>query len=197
MTWLDFATLVGAAVMLGVAYKRGVILEIADLAVIMVGGFLAFRLYRPIGGALHSSVFKGFSLGFVEKMVLFTVLIVSGLVIFGVGLNIQRKMKEDKVLDKNVDQYLGLTVGLFKTAILVVTVLGLLFYNEVFPAREISKMKKGPVVNSAIGMQSIIKPVYYIVAPTDLADDFLRTGLSSKSVPKPAPKAKSKSKKKK
>ena len=197
MTWLDFATLVGAALMLGVAYKRGVILEIADLAVIMVGVFLAFRLYRPIGGALHSSVLKGFSLGFVEKMVLFTVLIVSGLVIFGIGLNIQRKMKEDKVLDKNVDQYLGLTVGLFKTAILVVTVLGLLFYNEVFPAREISKMKKGPVVSSAIGMQSIIKPVYYIVAPTDLADDFLRAGLSSKSVPKPAPKAKSKSKKKK
>ena len=195
MTWLDFATLFGAALMLGVAYKRGVILEIADLAVFLIGGFLGFRLYRPIAGSLHSSILKGFSLPFVEKMVLFTVLIVSALVVFGVGLNVQRKMKEEKVLDENVDRYLGLTVGLFKTIVVIVTFLGLLFYNEAFPEREVSKMKKGPVVSTLIGLQFAIKPLYYIVAPSDLADSFLKQGLSTKPPTKSDSKPKSKKKK--
>ena len=128
-------------------------------------------------------------------MVLFTVLIVSALVVFGVGLNVQRKIKEEKVLDENVDRYLGLTVGLFKTIVVIVTFLGLLFYNEAFPEREVSKMKKGPVVSTLIGLQFAIKPLYYIVAPSDLADNFLEQGLSTKPPSKSDSKTNSKKKK--
>jgi uncharacterized membrane protein required for colicin V production len=180
MTWLDLATLGGTALMLGLAYKRGIILELTDLTIIFVGGFLAFRIYRPLGSALHGSVFSGFSQNFVEKAVLFSVLIVVALVIFGIGLNIQRRVKEEKTLDANVDQYVGLVVGIPKTAILVVSVLGLMFYNNLFPARETVKLRKGPVVSAALGLRFVVQPVYYIIAPSDLADDFVESGLGSK-----------------
>lgn len=178
MTWLDFVTFLAALGSLGLAYKRGVVLEVTEVLVFLISGFLAFRLYRPIGSALHGSVFKAFSQGFVEKTVLFTVLIVSALVVFGVGLNVQRKMKEEKVLDGNVDSYLGVTVGLLKTALLAVSILGLLFYHNAFPQHEIAKMKKGPVVSAVLGFQFVVKPFFYIIAPSDLADDFIDKGLS-------------------
>ena len=180
MTWLDFATFCGIALMLGLAYKRGIILELTDLVVIFVGGTLAFRLYQPVGSALHSSFLSGFSQNFVEKFILFTILIVSFLVIFGIGLNVQRRVKEEKTLDQNVDQYIGLVVGIPKTVIVVVSVLGLMFYNNLFPARETVKLRKGPIVSAVVGMKFVVQPVYYIVAPADLADDFLEAGLGSK-----------------
>ena len=121
---------------------------------------------------------------FVEKFVLFTVLIVAALVIFGIGLNIQRKIKENKTLDENVNQYVGLVIGIPKTAIVVVTVLGLMFYNDLFPARETAKLRKGPVVSAALGMRFVVQPVYYICAPSDLADDFVENGLGTPKKPK-------------
>jgi uncharacterized membrane protein required for colicin V production len=194
MTWLDLATAGGTLLLLGLAYKRGIILELTDLTIIFVGGFFAFRLYRPIGGALHSSVLKGFSQGFVEKLILFVVLIVAALIIFGVGLNLQRKFKEDKSIDGNVDQYVGLVIGIPKTAILVVTVLGVMFYNNLFPARETVKLRNGPIVSAALGMRFVVQPVYYVVAPSDLAEDFVTQGLGGK---KPKKKTKKKTRKKK
>ena len=179
MAWLDFATLGMFALFLSLAYKRGVILEVTDLICFVLGGILAFRLYRPISSGLHASVFSKFSIQFLERFCIVTIFVVTCLVIFGLGLNFQRKIKEEKVLDQDVDQRLGLVVGFFKTTIVIICFLGFLFYNEAFPALEVNKLKSGFVVSRVLGLQGVVKPLIYIIAPSDLAEDFLKKGLGT------------------
>lgn len=177
MTWLDFVSFIAIVLMIGGGYKRGIVLEIADLAWFVLGGFFAFRMYRPIASAMHNSVFKQFSLGFLEKSILFTVLVVAALVIYGIAFNTQRKIKEDKTLDANVDSTVGAVLGTGKAILYTVTVLGLLFFNNAFPGGEMNQMKRGPVVSTLTGFKSLMKPVYYIIAPSDLVEKFLEEGL--------------------
>ncbi|HIB68872.1 MAG TPA: CvpA family protein [Phycisphaerales bacterium] len=191
MTWLDLASVAGFFLLVYLASKRGVVLEITDIICIVVGGLFAFRSYRPLASGLHSSIFKGFSIGFLEKFCLFGIFILSCMVLFAIGLTIQRRAKEEHVLEKDVDEKLGILVGLFKAALVIMLCVGLLFYKEAFPAREIRRMKQGPVVSKMIGLSGAIKPVVYIVAPQDLAKDYMTYGLARyKARPKEKPKSK-------
>lgn len=184
MHWLDFAVFGMVALFLSLAYKRGVVLEITDLLVFLTGGFLAFRLYRPIANGLHSSVFSGFTISFLERFCLITIFVVTALVVFGGGLHVQRRVKEEKVLDKEVDSRLGLVVGLVKTTLVVVSVLGLLFYNDAFPTHETRKLKRGAIVSMMLSFSGVVKPFIYVIAPSDLADAYIKKGFG------PPPKAK-------
>ena len=191
MTWLDLACVGGYFLLVYLASKRGVVLEVADIICVVVGGLLAFRGYRPMASGLHSSIFKGFSLEFLEKFCLFGLFIGSCLGLFAAGLTIRRRAKEEHVLEKDVDEKLGIVVGLFKAALVIMLCVGLLFYKEAFPDREIRRMKKGPVVSKMIGLSGVIAPVVYIVAPQDLAKDFMAYGLAHyKKRPKSKPKSK-------
>lgn len=177
MHWLDFVTLVGFVGLLFLAHKRGVILEATDIVSILVGGLFAFRLFRPLASALHSSVFKGFNLAFLQKFCLFSIFTIGVLVVFAVGLTFQRKAKEEHLLEQNVDEKLGVVVGFFKAVILLLLLLGLLFYNDAFPESESKKLKKGAVVSRMLGASAVVKPLVYIVAPSDLAEAFMVNGL--------------------
>jgi uncharacterized membrane protein required for colicin V production len=185
MTWLDLVTLGAFALFLSLAYKRGVILEVADLLCILVGGFFAFRMFRPISEFLHSSVFSGFSITFLERFSLFVVFIIVCLVVFSVALNFQRKTKEEKVLDRDVDEKLGVAVGFVKACIVIMLGLGFLFYNDAFPSREQRKLKNGAIVSALLGMSGVVRPIVYIVAPSDLAKEFMIKGLGPFREPKP------------
>ncbi len=198
MTWLDIVCTVAFFIFLALAHKRGVVLEVADLLCIIGGGFFAFRTFRPIAGALKNSVFSGFSLEFLERFCLFTVFIICSLVIFAVGLNFQRKVKEEKILERELDERLGVVVGFFKTIIVLVLFLGLLFYNDAFPKRELRSLKGGFAVSILLGLDSFVKPIIYVVAPSDLAAGFIDKGLGDgKATSKKEAKAKAKGKTKK
>ena len=191
MTWLDLACVAGFILLVYLASKRGVVLEVTDVICILLGGLFAFRGYRPVANGLHSSIFKGFSIGFLENFCLFGIFIVTCMILFAAGLTIRRRAKEEHVLEKDVDEKLGIVVGLLKAALVVMLCTGLMFYNEAFPDREIRRMKNGPVVSKMIGMAGVVKPVVYIVAPQDLAKDFMKYGMAPyKKRPKGKPKTK-------
>lgn len=177
MTWLDLLSLGAFAGLLVLAHKRGVILEITDLISIVVGGFFAFRTFRPLANGLHGSLFSGFSLGFLQKFCLLTVFIICVMVVFAVGLNFQRRAKEEHFIEKSTDERLGVIVGFFKAIILILLLLGLMFYNDAFPDDDTRQLKKGVVVSRLLGLSDFVKPIVYITAPSDLAEAFMVNGL--------------------
>lgn len=179
MDWLDFFALILFGGLLSLAYNRGVILEITDFISLLSAGFLGFRLFRPMADFLHGFLFKGWSLLFLQRMSFFVIFIVVFLCIFSVGLTIERRMKEEKQIDKLTDQRMGLVVGFFKGAWMVSLLLGLMFYLELLPTREAPKLRRGAIVSAFLGLRTFVAPTVYFMAPSDLAKDFLAKGLSS------------------
>lgn len=179
MTWLDFLVIILFGGYLSLAYARGVVLEITEFIALIVAGFLGFRLFRPLGGFLHSVLFKGWSLVFLERLMFTVVFVVVFLGIFSIGLTIERRMKEEKKIEKLTDRRAGLAVGFFKGAWMMCLALGLLFYLELVPVREAPKLRRGPFVSAFLGLRSFAAPTIYLMAPTDLAKKFIKEGLTS------------------
>lgn len=177
MGWLDLLTIVIFGSLLSLAYKRGIVLEVTELLAILFAGFLGFRLFRPVSEFCHSVLVKGWSVPFLQKASFFTIFIVAFLLIFSIGLTIERRMKEDKVLEKIVDQRLGLAVGFFKGAWMVTMLLGMLFYFNMVPKRDVPKLRRGVFVSAFTGLRSFVAPTVYVMMPSDLAKDFMVKGL--------------------
>jgi hypothetical protein len=176
MSWLDFGALLLFIGLCSLAYQRGVVLEITQFVALLVAGLLGFRLFRPIAHFLHGVLFKGWSLTFLQRLSFFTVWIVIFLAIFSAGLTIERRMKEEKVIEKETDKRAGLAVGFFQSAWLVCLILGLFFYFEMVPPRAAPKLRSGPLVSAFLGLHSFAAPTVYIMAPSDLAKDFMKKG---------------------
>lgn len=182
MTWLDLVCIVAFVGSIVLAGKRGIILEVTDFVVLFVGGFFAFRSYRVLAKMMKGSIFSSFSEGFLEKFCLFTVFTICFLVIFGAALNFQRKVNEEKRIDKDVDARLAMAFGFFKTVLLIQLFLGTIFYNEAFSQRDTALLKRGPVVSLFLGMSSFSKPLVYIIAPYDVAKGFFTKGMGRSSL---------------
>lgn len=179
MSWLDFLALAVFGGLLSLAYNRGLVLEITDFIALLSAGLLGFRLFRPIADFLHGMLFKGWSLIFLQRLSFFVIFIVVFLCVFSVGLTIERRMKEEKQLDKLTDQRCGLVVGFFKSAWVLCLLLGLMFYLDLVPARQATKLRKGPIVSAFLGLRTFAAPTVYLMAPSDLSKDFIAKGLSS------------------
>lgn len=177
MTWLDLVVAVGFGGLLSLAYNRGIILEITDFVAVMLAGFLSLRMFRALAGGLHSLLFKGWSLGFLEKFSFFLLFVGTFLAVFSVGLTLERRMKEEKVIEKLTDRRLGLAFGVVKNAWLMCLLLGLLFYLDLVPAREAPQLRRGVFVGAFLGLSSFVQPTVYVMAPSDLAKDFMTKGL--------------------
>ena len=175
--WLDALSLLIYGGLVYLAYHRGVVLEITEFLALITAGFLGFRLFRPIGTGLHNVLFKGWSLPFLQKSAFFIVFIIVFLGIFSVGLTIERRMKEEKQIEKETDKRAGAFVGVFKGAWMTCLILGLMFYLEIVPVRQIPKLKRGPVVSAFLGLRIVAAPTVYLMAPGDLAKDFIKVGL--------------------
>ena len=178
MTWLDFIALLLFGGLLSLAYARGVVLEITEFVALMVAGFMGFRLFRGMGAFLHGVFFKGWSLPFLQKTSFFLIFIICFLGVFSIGLTLERRMKEEKQIEKLTDKRMGLAVGLFKGAWTMCLILGLLFYLKLVPVRETPKLRRGLIVSAFLGLRSFVAPTIYIMAPSDLAKDFVKVGLT-------------------
>ncbi len=179
MSWLDVMLAILFCGLLSLAYNRGIILEITDFIALLTAGFLGFRMFRPLADFLHGLLFKGWSLQFLQRLSFFTVFIVIFLAIFSAGLTAERRMKEEKMIDKLTDKRAGLALGFFKGAWLMCLITGALFYLELVPVREAPKLRRGAIVSAFLGLRPVATPTIYLMAPTDLAKDFINTGLKS------------------
>lgn len=177
--WLDFMALAIYGGLIYLAYHRGIVLEITEFVAIMAAGFLGFRLFRSIGSGLHSMLFKGWSLPFLQKLSFFTIFIIVFLGVFSIGLTIERRLKEEKQIEKETDRRAGAFVGIFKGAWMTCLLIGLMFYLEIVPVRQIPKLKRGPVVSAFLGLRTVVAPTIYVMAPGDLAKDFIKVGMTT------------------
>ncbi len=176
MSWLDLFILVAFGFLMFIAHQRGFILELTEWLAILVASAISFRVFRGIGNSLHSGIFSGFNLKFLEKSALLFFFVAVFLIIFSLGLTLQRRLKEDKVVDKLVEERLGVLVGFFKSIWLLTIGVGLIFYLELLPPREASKVRNGPIVSLFISTQTAVSPTIYLMAPSDLAEGYLKAG---------------------
>lgn len=181
MTWLDFGALIVFAGLLSLSYQRGVILEVMEFFAILLSGFLGFRLFRGMAEWMHSFLFKGWSLEFLQKASFFTVFIAVFLAVFSAGLTLERRMKEERHIDKLTDRRAGLVVGFFKSSWMLCLLLGLFFYLGMVAPRNEPALKRGPVVAMFLGLKTLASPTIYIMAPSDLAKDYLDKGFGRSS----------------
>lgn len=191
MTWLDFGVIIIFGGLLSLAYQRGVVLEITDFFALVLAGLLGFRLFRPIAHSLHSMLFKGWSLTFLERFSFFVIFVVVFLGVFSIGLTIERRMKEEHVIDKLTDKRAGAALGFFKGAWLLCLLLGLFFYLDMVPPREQPKLRRGALVSAFLGLRTFAAPTVYVIAPSDLAKEFINVGLTGKPRSKKQPSKKS------
>lgn len=176
MGWLDLALLAMFGGLLTLAYNRGLVLELADFLALLLGGTLACRLYRGLASGLNGSILKAWNLAFLQKFIFFSILLVCFLVIYGAGLTIDRRLNEERVLDKEVSKNAGLAFGVFKSLWLLTLLLGLFFYNGLVSGRQAPALRKGAVVRLFSGMSSFVAPTVYVMAPADLASKFMTRG---------------------
>ena len=177
MTWLDFSVLILFGGLLSLAYQRGVVLEITEFFALIVGGFMGFRLFRGMAEWMHSFLFKGWSLEFLQKASFFAIFIGFFLAVYSAGLTLERRMKEEHYIDKLTDRRAGLVVGFFKGGWMLCLLLGLFFYLEMVPPRNAPTLRRGPVVAAFLGLRTLVAPTVYIMAPSDLAKQYLKVGL--------------------
>lgn len=195
MSWLDFLALGGFAALVSIAYAQGAILEITQVLALIVGGAVSFRMYGPFASYLHENWFTGWSIGFLNKLCLFGFYGGVFITIFSLGLTLERRAKEEKIVDKTVDRQIGAVLGLFKGIWLVCLLLGLFFFLELAHERQAKQVRKGPIVSMFLSARPLVTPTVYIMAPSDLAKEYIRVGLMGKEPKKDKPKKK-KSKKK-
>lgn len=183
MTWLDFGALILFGGLLSLAYHRGVILEITEFLALIAACFMGFRLFRGLSDWMHSLLFKGWSLEFLQKACFFTIFLVVFLAIYSAGLTLERRMKEEHYIDKLTDRRAGLAVGFFKGAWMMCLALGLFFYLDMAPSRTAPSLRRGPIVAAFLGLRPLATPTVYIMAPSDLAEAYLQKGLGRQSSP--------------
>lgn len=181
MTWLDFGALILFGGLLSLAYHRGVVLEITEFFALVLGCTMGFRLFRGLSDWMHSMLFKGWSLDFLQKACFFTIAVVFFLAVYSAGLTLERRMKEEHYIDKLTDKRAGLAVGFFKGAWLMCLLLGLFFYLEMAPSRTAPSLRRGPIVGAFLGLRPLAAPTVYIMAPSDLAKSYLQKGLGRPS----------------
>jgi uncharacterized membrane protein required for colicin V production len=184
MYWLDLMALVCFGGLLSLAYNRGVILEVTEFFALLAAGFLGFRLFRSVGGTLHSVLFKGWSQVFLERVSFFLIFVLVFLGIYSMGLTLERRMKEEKHIEKLTDRRAGLAVGFFKGAWMMCLLLGLMFYLELVPDREAPKLRRGAITSAFLGLRTFAMPTVYLMAPSDLAKSFSQKGLSQSKKPR-------------
>lgn len=176
MSWLDVVAFIAYIGLLSLAYRRGFIQECADLLALLAGGFLGFRLFRAIADFLHAGFLSAWNLAFLHKFIFFIIFLSTFLVIYGIGINLERRLNETRVIDKTANCYAGLGLGLFKSAWLVSLLLALFFYLGLVPPRMVVELREGVVVRAFTSLSTAVVPSVYLMAPYDLAEDFMNRG---------------------
>ncbi len=172
MGGFDLLAIVAYIFLVFLAKQRGAIIELTEALALLIGAAISLRMYRGLGAKIQGSLLTGFSVGFVEKTVLLLLFVLLFLVVFSLGLTLQRRLKEEKVLAKEVDERVGIAVGLGKAAWFITLGLGLIFYFDGIPQRDQQSVRNGPIVSLFLGLDTVFSPTISIMAPEDLAKEF-------------------------
>lgn len=177
MVWAD---LVLAGAILGMSYagfKRGLIQELFDLLTLGLSFGLALRLYRPLGEWFHSGFFSGWSEEWCLRLAFMFLWVPLVIGLMSLGFHVDRVTKENERLPEAVQEYGGGMLAIVKSIILAVMFVAWLNQSDMMLERERPAFRRAPVVQLVRGLNSLVKPVVYLVYPTDMARDFIKRGM--------------------
>ena len=151
--------------------KRGLILELTDWTIMIIGGIFAFRGYRPLAGFLHRMI-KAWPPENCETIAFWFLVLFGGLAILTGGLHLDRQTREFDRIPPEIRRYGGGIVSFGKSLTIACLVAMLLPSAGGLTASEAKAARKSA---SAAAMRALSTPVGVIVAvicPSDLAEKF-------------------------
>lgn len=166
MNWFDIFSILFLCVVVYVGSKRGLILELFDMIVLILGLGLTFNLYSYLARFILS--FLPWNKTFCAWFSFFVIfIIIAGILIF-VSLLLDKTLKLAVVL-KQLNAYGGLIIALIKSIFMLVIILVLIL------TMPIKKEDKKMIFNSSAGkivwsFYGPVKGVYDIVNPTFVSD---------------------------
>ena len=173
MHWSDIFIL---GVIIGGTYvgtKRGLVLETTDWLMIVLGGTVAFRGYRPLAKALKAGVLAGWSKGAIEWLTFLFFLVPALVGILSLGLHLDRITKEQDRLPPEVRTYGGGVVAFAKYIVLMCIFVGWMPTTGGLSAPDAADFRKGAMVNVMRNLNAPAAGVVRVVAPSDMADKFI------------------------
>ncbi|MBI3925097.1 MAG: CvpA family protein [Armatimonadetes bacterium] len=153
-------------------YKRGLVPEIFDIVAIIGSLTAALRLYGPFGAALKSSILTAFSDPWAYGMAFFMIWIPVALILFTLGLHVDRVTKDEERIPQVVREWGGLAVALGKSVMLGCLFLGFLGMTPQLTVRDRTSFRTAPVVQAFRNFTPIFYPLVDMMAPQSTARRF-------------------------
>lgn len=171
MHWLDVLVmmLIGFGTYAG--YKRGLVLELTDWAIMIFASLAAFRGFRPLAGFMHR-MFPGWTLPYCESIAFWILMLFFGLAILSAGLHIDRATREFDRIPPEARAYGGTGVAFFKTIVLSCLMAAMLPMSSGLAPAEKRAVKKSASAGLLRGISAPVTAVVSVITPADLAKKF-------------------------
>lgn len=154
-----------------IGYKRGLVHEVTDCLIGVIGGFIAFRGFRPFGGFVLRMA-PGWGEDASMRFGFWFLFLVFGIAILTAGLHIDRATREFDRIPPEVRNYGGGLIAFFKC--LVISILLAVYLPT---ADGISPSERAIIKRSAAstGLRVLSAPVgalMGVLCPADIAKRF-------------------------
>src|SRR5882757_8232619 len=105
--WANFFLLLVLGGITFAGYKRGLVHEITDWVSLFGAALLSYRLYRPIGSAMHASIFNGWTESATFNCAFWMLFAPTALVLLSIGLHLDRVSKEEQRFPEDLSHWSG------------------------------------------------------------------------------------------
>lgn len=152
-------------------YKRGMILEMTDWAIGLIGGLVAFRGFRPFGGFIHRMI-PGWPEPTSQSIAFWFLLLFFGIMILSAGLHIDRATREQDRIPPEVRNYGGLVVAFVKCLIICSLLCAYLPYADGLTQSEKQGVRRALSSGIFRSLSAPINVLVSVIAPDDIAQKY-------------------------
>lgn len=171
MHWLDLVILMIIVFGTYIGSKRGLILELTDWTILVLGGIIAFRGFRPLGAFMHRMV-KAWPPENCETMAFWFLILFGGLAILTGGLHLDRQTREFDRIPPEIRRYGGGIVAFGKSLTIACLVAVLLPFAGGLTVSEAKSARKSAGATAMRALATPVGVVVGIICPNDLAEKF-------------------------
>lgn len=171
MHWLDLVVVMVIGFGTYAGYKRGLVLELTDWAMMIFASLVAFRGFRPLAGFLHRMI-PAWPLPNCESIAFWFLMLFFGIAILTVGLHIDRATREFDRIPPEVRAYGGTSVAFFKTIVISCVLAAVLPLSGGLAPAEKRAVKKSASATLLRGISAPVTAVVAVITPADLAKKF-------------------------
>lgn len=170
--WADLLLIIVIGGITYAGFKRGMVHELTDWAVIIGAGTFAMRLCRVLGGALHNGPFHGWSESATYKLAFWLLFIPAALGILSLGLHLDRITREQERFPEAVRNYVGVVLAFVKAMVLASLFVVWVPSSDTLTPAETRNFHRSPMVNFVRAANPLVRALVSVACPSDLAAKF-------------------------